>query len=117
MFFFFNDTATTEIYTLSLHDALPIYADQLAAHALLADPPQRFLADKVLLLLELDHPLVAVADLVGVGVVPHVAAQGEDAALDPADVAWSYRREPVRLACLEHRVPQLQTVAAGVLEV
>src|SRR2546426_7832221 len=34
-FFFFNDTATTEIYTLSLHDALPIYlglvgqADQL----------------------------------------------------------------------------------------
>src|SRR6266478_9504305 len=30
-FFFFNDTATTEIYTLSLHDALPIFRD-LAAH-------------------------------------------------------------------------------------
>src|SRR5476649_3036176 len=28
-FFFFNDTATTEIYTLSLHDALPIF---LAVH-------------------------------------------------------------------------------------
>src|SRR2546430_12412532 len=27
IFFFFNDTATTEIYTLSLHDALPIYAN------------------------------------------------------------------------------------------
>src|SRR2546429_2630228 len=27
-FFFFNDTATTEIYTLSLHDALPILRDQ-----------------------------------------------------------------------------------------
>src|SRR3712207_7426280 len=26
--FFFNDTATTEIYTLSLHDALPICADR-----------------------------------------------------------------------------------------
>src|SRR5437899_4112919 len=26
-FFFFNDTATTEIYTLSLHDALPIFFD------------------------------------------------------------------------------------------
>src|SRR5690349_22418943 len=26
-FFFFNDTATTEIYTLSLHDALPICSD------------------------------------------------------------------------------------------
>src|SRR2546425_8500816 len=25
-FFFFNDTATTEIYTLSLHDALPIWS-------------------------------------------------------------------------------------------
>src|SRR3989475_11300658 len=38
-FFFFNDTATTEIYTLSLHDALPISAplarrarDELAGH-------------------------------------------------------------------------------------
>src|SRR3712207_4479293 len=27
LFFFFNDTATTEIYTLSLHDALPIFYD------------------------------------------------------------------------------------------
>src|SRR2546430_4381231 len=27
-FFFFNDTATTEIYTLSLHDALPISVEQ-----------------------------------------------------------------------------------------
>src|SRR3712207_8051458 len=26
-FFFFNDTATTEIYTLSLHDALPIFIE------------------------------------------------------------------------------------------
>src|SRR5256885_12170244 len=29
-FFFFNDTATTEIYTLSLHDALPIYLHDVA---------------------------------------------------------------------------------------
>src|SRR2546430_9370041 len=28
-FFFFNDTATTEIYTLSLHDALPIFDECL----------------------------------------------------------------------------------------
>src|SRR3712207_7898919 len=27
-FFFFKDTATTEIYTLSLHDALPIWAEE-----------------------------------------------------------------------------------------
>src|SRR5256885_8629318 len=34
-FFFFNDTATTEIYTLSLHDALPI--SQLVGVALVRD--------------------------------------------------------------------------------
>src|SRR2546428_9838315 len=28
-FFFFNDTATTEIYTLSLHDALPIFVQDV----------------------------------------------------------------------------------------
>src|SRR3989454_8480898 len=28
LFFFFNDTATTEIYTLSLHDALPICGNE-----------------------------------------------------------------------------------------
>src|SRR5438034_5814682 len=32
-FFFFNDTATTEIYTLSLHDALPIYIKKVLAYS------------------------------------------------------------------------------------
>src|SRR5258708_29517265 len=32
-FFFFNDTATTEIYTLSLHDALPIWSRTPASAA------------------------------------------------------------------------------------
>src|SRR2546421_6862119 len=32
-FFFFNDTATTEIYTLSLHDALPIFRPRAATRA------------------------------------------------------------------------------------
>src|SRR5215813_14499691 len=32
-FFFFNDTATTEIYTLSLHDALPIWRPRASASA------------------------------------------------------------------------------------
>src|SRR5256884_8663492 len=31
-FFFFNDTATTEIYTLSLHDALPISGGSAGRH-------------------------------------------------------------------------------------
>src|SRR3712207_8180523 len=37
LFFFFNDTATTEIYTLSLHDALPIFED---AHGERVDHPE-----------------------------------------------------------------------------
>src|SRR5258708_10724358 len=36
-FFFFNDTATTEIYTLSLHDALPISAGDSHSLALKSD--------------------------------------------------------------------------------
>src|SRR3712207_9523246 len=36
LFFFFNDTATTEIYTLSLHDALPIWSRPWVAAALSA---------------------------------------------------------------------------------
>src|SRR3712207_7470864 len=32
VFFFFNDTATTEIYTLSLHDALPIFLRRRLLH-------------------------------------------------------------------------------------
>src|SRR3712207_8903382 len=38
VFFFFNDTATTEIYTLSLHDALPIYVHHGSGWAVPADP-------------------------------------------------------------------------------
>src|SRR3712207_7428776 len=37
-FFFFNDTATTEIYTLSLHDALPICRRAVAAGAAVRTP-------------------------------------------------------------------------------
>src|SRR3712207_7357362 len=41
LFFFFNDTATTEIYTLSLHDALPI-SDESRDPTGLAELEQRF---------------------------------------------------------------------------
>src|SRR5467141_5331819 len=45
-FFFFNDTATTEIYTLSLHDALPIPADgrPSARQGACAEPARRRVA-------------------------------------------------------------------------
>src|SRR5215217_8529385 len=38
-FFFFNDTATTEIYTLSLHDALPIVPGSGTATAVMLSTP------------------------------------------------------------------------------
>src|SRR2546425_12128645 len=42
-FFFFNDTATTEIYTLSLHDALPISKRRpdVGQRVVLIDAPQQ----------------------------------------------------------------------------
>src|SRR5260370_21080685 len=52
MFFFFNDTATTEIYTLSLHDALPIWkamrrsaADASPGVQVAPSPPDQSSAD------------------------------------------------------------------------
>src|SRR3989441_8480603 len=56
IFFFFNDTATTEIYTLSLHDALPI--SFLAGLELTARYPE-YLARP-------DEPLVPGPDLVAI---------------------------------------------------
>src|SRR2546422_6992535 len=49
-FFFFNDTATTEIYTLSLHDALPISLGEPALRLgeeepLVADAPELLARD------------------------------------------------------------------------
>src|SRR5229473_8037442 len=38
-FFFFNDTATTEIYTLSLHDALPIPSPRLPKNSVNSSTP------------------------------------------------------------------------------
>src|SRR2546422_2050962 len=43
-FFFFNDTATTEIYTLSLHDALPIWKYFRQRLEQLAQSPAKLLA-------------------------------------------------------------------------
>src|SRR5436309_16129926 len=45
-FFFFNDTATTEIYTLSLHDALPIF---LEGFPFIQEPPSGDLQERVLI--------------------------------------------------------------------
>src|SRR3712207_7663056 len=69
LLFFFNDTATTEIYTLSLHDALPIFIDLGLASS---DPviidgarvvPRRLLGEMLLRRLPADEPDVVLIRL------------------------------------------------------
>src|SRR2546430_9497330 len=65
--FFFNDTATTEIYTLSLHDALPIYAVRFDAHAACHAPSPHGYGERVLARLDIRNG--EVLPVVGVGVI------------------------------------------------
>src|SRR3712207_8187297 len=62
IFFFFNDTATTEIYTLSLHDALPISLGTVSGNVLaplaLRPPPFDPVADLTPIALVATVPLV-----------------------------------------------------------
>src|SRR2546422_8390834 len=65
-FFFFNDTATTEIYTLSLHDALPICAVLLLLRleegdAALDGFDARFLTDRKSTRLNSSHGYISYA--------------------------------------------------------
>src|SRR3712207_8293631 len=59
-FFFFNDTATTEIYTLSLHDALPIWRRQAERDRPRGRPPRaaRVRRTQVLRLRRADTPMI-----------------------------------------------------------
>src|SRR2546426_12827377 len=63
-FFFFNDTATTEIYTLSLHDALPILAaGQVLDHPFVHEVQRRALASiDVLSRFKKGHSFSGIAD-------------------------------------------------------
>src|SRR5436190_16056333 len=106
LFFFFNDTATTEIYTLSLHDALPITIEReqlvgrrRAPHAQ-HQPP-------------LHEPLrvvvrVEAQDLVDRG--PDAVGDAEEVVVVGRDVAW-----PLELP-LDERAPVLPVRAAGHVE-
>src|SRR5690348_17794081 len=65
-FFFFNDTATTEIYTLSLHDALPIWQPAQPGHRGGVDRAQnrargRVGADRKSTRLNSSHPSISYA--------------------------------------------------------
>src|SRR6266542_7015364 len=113
-FFFFNDTATTEIYTLSLHDALPIFGSR---NAILLDHLVAPLPDLLLRQPFFREPMAALDDLVGVrgdAVRGRVRADLERAA-DADDVA---RRDAEDLDVVEARVgeplPHAQDLAEPV---
>src|SRR6266536_3926821 len=60
--FFFNDTATTEIYTLSLHDALPICQPPLpASPQARTDPSRSWCADRKSTRLNSSHEWISYA--------------------------------------------------------
>src|SRR2546426_12775881 len=86
-FFFFNDTATTEIYTLSLHDALPICLDQHLDRARIAELAQR-----------LDATLADAHIAVGL----RLAEQGLDSPQVP------YKSQSLRRHFTDHPMPVLQ---------
>src|SRR5204863_3808892 len=92
-------------------------ADELALWAFGLDSRERLLADEVGLLLKVHHPRIAHVDLEGVRVVPDVAAERENPCLDTAHVAWPGHQKVVRLTGFQHRVPQLDAVLRGVVEV
>src|SRR5256885_17136930 len=64
-FFFFNDTATTEIYTLSLHDALPISlktsAPRPSAQAMVYHNPAQLQGDRKSTRLNSSHLVISYA--------------------------------------------------------
>src|SRR5256885_9248546 len=100
-FFFFNDTATTEIYTLSLHDALPI--SQAGGDVGLAHEVQQLGVVGAVAVHEvgLELPVVAetvlqVGEDVFVGAVPARPVRGRG--LGGAPVGWHAVREDQRQA-------------------
>src|SRR5256886_17412777 len=76
IFFFFNDTATTEIYTLSLHDALPIFDQAFGQYPHLVCYAVK--ANSNLAVLNVLARLGSGFDIVSIGELERVLAAGGD---------------------------------------
>src|SRR5476649_2982646 len=61
LFFFFNDTATTEIYTLSLHDALPIWSSTCCNCSMWGKCPASSTTDRKSTRLNSSHTVISYA--------------------------------------------------------
>src|SRR3989442_4082646 len=86
-FFFFNDTATTEIYTLSLHDALPIFLVAVLVTGLIALLLASWLSTRI------SRPLTALAS--------HEARDRKSTRLNSSHVRISYA-----VFCLKKKIPR-----------
>src|SRR3712207_6780892 len=102
--FFFNDTATTEIYTLSLHDALPIFYDMTSLKKAKVTGPGALELLQRLNTNQLDKPVGAVTytlmldEAAGVKSDITVARLGEEhfqlGLNGPRDIEWMERHLP-----------------------
>src|SRR3989441_11340060 len=115
MFFFFNDTATTEIYTLSLHDALPIWSPSPRSARRPRSMPSRRPSRRRW---RDDHERLRQADLRAVlararGLVARRGrrARGRPAEAPPGAVCPQGRARAARSLRVRHRPPLLAPVA------
>src|SRR5215831_21157846 len=97
-FFFFNDTATTEIYTLSLHDALPVWRFLLDQRGLIDSLLTSVHLPAVLWLVDGKLPLVSVALVNSWVAVPFATIVYRAALLDVP-------REVIEAAAVDGAVP------------
>src|SRR5256885_12236734 len=93
-FFFFNDTATTEIYTLSLHDALPISCD---CETFYVDRAVRAGADMI------EHPLPRTAETIRL-----MAEDRKSTRLNSSHLVISYA-----VFCLKKKTTRMRTSGCG----
>src|SRR3984885_13878644 len=93
-FFFFNDTATTEIYTLSLHDALPIHSKRCQGARLPGYENALYLLDR-LGTIETMHGGLLANLVLGFTAAPHPRAHSHRLCRDPyLPVSVDYSRPP-----------------------
>ena len=109
MFFFFNDTATTEIYTLSLHDALPILRASSRARSRRADRPS--LGERIRAMLGFDTLWTAAA-MVAIVVItaPQIGFSEPD--YEPGDIAESEVTAPIDFLVADPLATEARLTAA-----
>ena len=101
--FFFNDTATTEIYTLSLHDALPIYVDPSLPFP--ANLPASISKNIDVEMLAAENPLVVAAQLKVKASKARIRVTKQDRRADPSIGVTAGTEDDDTLVALRFSIP------------